>query len=144
MTATVSSVGSILEVIGFTPDGTKAYVPASLSHSRIINTATNTLNSVQLPYGYQIVCSANVSVPAADVPPPAYAAAVVPVDGAGADAGGPSAADGVNLVSRSYENSPGPDAVVRNATGPGVVFARYYRSVTATANSARKRVLARS
>jgi hypothetical protein len=69
-------------------------------------------------------------IPLFDIPPPAYAAAAVPYDTAGAGGAGPSAADAVNLVSGVYENDA-TDAVVRNPNGPGVVFSRHYRSVSA-------------
>jgi RHS repeat-associated protein len=73
---------------------------------------------------------------APDVVVPDWASDVLPGDGTDADGDGPSSADGVNLASGVYENSPGIDIAVRNPVGPGAAFGRYYRSALARANAA--------
>ena len=67
-----------------------------------------------------------------DVPVPGWVS-VVPMDSGGTGGSGPSASDSVNLTSGIYENSPGPDIVVRNPVGPNAVYERSYHSGLAAA-----------
>jgi RHS repeat-associated protein len=66
-----------------------------------------------------------------DIPPPAWAAGIVPYDSTGVGGFGPSAADNVNLASGSEENTPGIDIGCYNSVGPAAVFGRMYRTATA-------------
>jgi YD repeat-containing protein len=115
-----------------TPDSKFIYIPKDRD-LEVINTATNQVitNVFLLATGYvQAACSPVIPPLHADIPPPAYAADVVPIDGAGAGGSGPSAADGVRLDTGVYENAV-TDVVTRNPVGPGVVFSRSYRTATA-------------
>ena len=67
-----------------------------------------------------------------DIPAPGWVSAV-PMDSGGGGGAGPSADGSVNLSSGVYENSPGPDIVVRNPNGPDAIYERSYHTGRAAA-----------
>jgi YD repeat-containing protein len=78
-----------------------------------------------------VVPGGAVGVPAAHVPAPSWAEAVIPADSVPSGGAGPSSASRVNLASGEYENTPPADLSVRNPKGPDVAFVRRYSSFLA-------------
>jgi YD repeat-containing protein len=78
-----------------------------------------------------VVPGSAVGVPAAHVPAPSWAEAVIPADSVPSGGAGPSSASRVNLASGEYENTPPADLSVRNPKGPDVAFVRRYSSFLA-------------
>jgi YD repeat-containing protein len=130
--------------IALSSNQASAAVPASITAAAgsttvtfpITNTAVASKSTVMITAkSSHISLSANlIQLPvsfAYDTPPPAWAAGVVPRDGAAVSGFGPSATDTVNLASGVLESAPGPDAVAYNSVGPSAIFSRLYRSANA-------------